>query len=134
MTKSFREFFLYPMVFIFSLRHQCSIPKSDLTRPVTLVLFTFNNGKIRWVKVRYTFQKSSNQKMKESDSLTVLFVDFLFRRLLGSKAANERSLFDLSIQNQYGKNVLHYLGTNLKRSFLYLGPVRPSVRLDRSER
>jgi hypothetical protein len=32
------------------------------------------------------------------------------RRLLSSKAANERSLFDLGLQNQYGKNALHYLG------------------------
>ena len=32
------------------------------------------------------------------------------RRLLSSKAANERSLFALGLQNQYGKTALHYLG------------------------
>ena len=38
-----------------------------------------------------------------------------FRRLLSSKAANERNLFDLSLQNQYGKNVLHYLGSDTNK-------------------
>ena len=37
------------------------------------------------------------------------------RRLLSSKAAIERHLLDLSVQNMYGKNVLHYLVVNRDR-------------------
>lgn len=37
------------------------------------------------------------------------------RRLLSSKAAIERHLLDLSVQNMYGRNVLHYLVINRDR-------------------
>ena len=37
------------------------------------------------------------------------------RRLLSSKAAIERHLLDLSVQNMYGRNVLHYLVLNRDR-------------------
>ena len=65
------------------------------------------NGSIRNVT-----SKSNRSLLFPPPLAIMLYTPLLinFRRLLSSKAAVERNLFDLTVQNQYGKNVLHYLG------------------------